>query len=142
MRALDVERQVGVLDDRLGRARDDAHRTARRDVVAVEGDVEVARRVLAAAELAEQLVDAGPEVGAAGVDADDGELRRAGVLLEDLVGDAHHRAPHLVGRQDDCLTCVSAFRHRKNATGTGSRYGSVIHPLSVSQDTVKGRERL
>ena len=51
-------------------------RAARRDVVAVEGDVEVAGREGAAGESCEQLVDALAEEGAAGVDAHDGEVAR------------------------------------------------------------------
>ena len=111
--AVDGERQVGVLDDGLRRAGDDAHRAARGDVVAVEGDVEVAGGVLPAADLAEELVDARAEEGAARVDAHDGELLCAGVLLEDLVSDARDGPRHLLGRQDDGLVGGSGFRHKK-----------------------------
>ncbi len=65
--AVDVEGQVRVLDDRLRRAGDDADSAARRDIVPVGGDVEVALVVGATADLAEQLVDALAEEGAARV---------------------------------------------------------------------------
>ena len=65
--AVDVEAQVRVLDDRLRRAGDDADSAARRHIVPVGGDVEVALVVGATADLAEQLVDALAEEGAARV---------------------------------------------------------------------------
>ena len=52
----------------------DRRAAAQRDVVAVEGDVEVAERHLEVMELGEQLPQPGGEHGAAGVDADEGEL--------------------------------------------------------------------
>ena len=79
-----------------GRAR------AQRHVVAVEGDVDVAERDLVADQLGDQLAQARGERGAAAMDADDGELLR-GVLLDDLVRDAHERAPHVVAVEDDLL---------------------------------------
>jgi hypothetical protein len=47
---------------------------AQRDVVAVEGDVDVAERDVLTDELGRQLPQAGGERGAAPVDADDREL--------------------------------------------------------------------
>ena len=61
----EVEVDVGGVDDRLRGGRLGA------DVVAVEGDVDVADRQLGAGQLAEQGVQAAGEQGAAGVDADD-----------------------------------------------------------------------
>ena len=93
---------------------------------------------VAAADLAEQLVDARAEEGAARVDADDGELLVAGVLLEDLVSDARDGARHLLGRQDDDLVGGSGVRHKK-APPCQVRTAA-LHPLSVSRDVVKGRD--
>jgi hypothetical protein len=96
------------------RARDHAHHAAGRDVVAIEGDVEVAQGQLAPADVAEQAVDALAEEGAPRVDADDGELLLLlRVLLDDLVGDARQGASHLVGREDHSLGIRSRFRHKK-----------------------------
>ena len=73
--------------------------------------------VLLPAHLAEELVDARPEIGAARMDADDGERPPAGILLEDLVSDARDGARHLLGRQDDDLVLRSGSGHKKRATG-------------------------
>ena len=63
------------------------------DVVAVEGDVEVAERDLGAAELADQGVQAAADDGAARVDADQRQAVRVLILLDDLVGDTDKRPP-------------------------------------------------
>ena len=73
------------------------------DVVAVEGDVEVADRHLGAGQLAEQGVQAAGQQGAAGVDADDRQALGLGVLLGDLVGDPPQRSPQVVVLEHDLL---------------------------------------
>ena len=93
----EVEVDVGGVDDRLRGGRLGA------DVVAVEGDVEVADRQLGAGQLAEQGVQAAGEEGAAGVDADDRETLGLGVLLGDLVGDPPQRSPQVVVLEHDLL---------------------------------------
>jgi len=83
------------VDDRLG------VRSTVGDVVAVEGDVDVAERELGRDQLLEMGVEAAGEDRAAGVDSDDRDGGAAvigivvaggpGVLLDDLVRDAHQR---------------------------------------------------
>ena len=94
----EVEVDVGGVDDRLRGGRLGA------DVVAVEGDVEVADRQLGPGQLAEEDVQAAGEHGAAGVDADDREPLGIRVLLGDLVGDPPQRSPQIVVLQHDLLT--------------------------------------
>ena len=72
------------------------------DVVAVEGDVDVAERNVLVDELVDQLVQAGGEDGSAAVDPDDGDVVAAGAL-DDLVGDADERAPHVLLVEDRLL---------------------------------------
>ena len=95
--ALEVEVEVRGVDDRCRAGLAAVH------VVAVEGDIDVAQRDLGAAELADQRVQAARQQGAAGVDADQGELLAAGVLLDDLVRDPHQRAAQVVSVEDDLL---------------------------------------
>ena len=73
------------------------------DVVAVEGDVDVADRQLDRGQLAEQGVEAAGEEGAAGVDADDRQTLGIGVLLGDLVGDPLQRSPQVIALEHDLL---------------------------------------
>ncbi len=98
------------------------------DVVAVEGDVEVPERNLGAGQLADERVQAGREHRTAGVDPDQPQASSASpfrlrpvagmasasipfairgslsrVLLDDLVSDAHQRAPHVVTVEHDPL---------------------------------------
>ncbi len=63
------------------------------DVVAIEGDVDVADRQLRAGQLTEEDVQAAGEDRSASVDADDGETGGLRVLLGDLVGDSPQRSP-------------------------------------------------
>ena len=93
----EVEVDVGGVDDRLRRRRLGA------DVVAVEGDVDVADRHLGAGQLADQGVQAAGDQRAASVDADDREAVRRGVLLGDLVGDPPQRPPQVVVLEHDLL---------------------------------------
>ncbi len=98
MRSLGVELDVRGVDDRL------AGRVLGGDVVAVEGDVEVADRRLGAGQLGQERVQAAGENGAAGVDADDRETLGIGVLLGDLMGDPSQGSPQVIVLQHDLLT--------------------------------------
>ena len=80
---------------------------AGREVVAVERDVDVAERDLLVQQVADELVQAGGEVRAAAVDAHEGD-GSAGVLLDDLVRDAHERPADVVLVEDD-LAFVMRF---------------------------------
>ena len=73
-----------------------------RQVVAVERDVDVAERDLGVEQVADEPVQARGEMGAAAVDADEGD-GPAAVLLDDLVRDAHERAADVVLVEDDLL---------------------------------------
>ncbi len=75
----------------------------RADVVAVEGDVDVADRDGGVGELAEDRVQAAGEQGAPSVDADDRQSVRLRVLLGDLVGDPPQRPPQVVALEHDLL---------------------------------------
>ena len=77
-------------------------RWAQAQVVAVEGDVDVAERDGLVGELGDERVEPGGEHRAAAVDADDGEVL-AGGSLDDLVSDAHERAPDVLAVEDDLL---------------------------------------
>ena len=94
-----VEREVelrGVDGRRLGAAA---------EVVAVEGDVELAERDVGLQQVGQQLVQPPGEERAATVDAHDGEAVVLGVLLDDLVRDAHERSAHVVPVEDDLRRC-------------------------------------
>ena len=90
-----LEVQVRRVDDRLGAG------VAARDVVAVEGDVQVAERDFGAGELPDQRVEAASKGRAAGVDADEGERVATWILLDDLVRDTYERAAQIVAVEDD-----------------------------------------
>ena len=111
MQLAEVEVDVGGVDDRL--------RGGRRgvNVVAVEGDVEVADRQLGPGQLAEEGVEAAGEERAAGVDADQGEIPGIGVLLGDLVGDPPQRSPQIVVLEHDLLTHSSLLPSWPHGTG-------------------------
>ena len=100
---LEVEVEMRGVDDGLGAG------LARLEVVAVEGDVEVAERHLRAAQLADQGVKAGGQDGAAGVDPDQRDTLIAGVLLDDLVRDPHQGAAQIVAVEDDLLAHTRPF---------------------------------
>src|SRR5262249_10871056 len=68
----------------------------RLDVVAVEGDVDVAERNLGPEVLADQGVEAVGDQRAAGVDPDQRQALGIGVLFGDLMGDAHKGSPQLI----------------------------------------------
>ena len=96
---LDREVDVRGVHHRLGAGAADA------DVVAVEGDVHVAERDRLADELGHQVAQARGQQGAAAVDAHDRDRLAAG-LLDDLVCDAHQRAPHVLAVEDDLSLTV------------------------------------
>ena len=99
----EVEVDVGGVDDGLRGGGLGA------DVVAVEGDVEVADRQLRPGQLAQEDVEAAGQDGAAGVDADDRQTIRIGILLGDLVGDPPQRSPQIVVLQHDLLVHFGCF---------------------------------
>ena len=78
-------------------------RLAALDVVAVEGDVEVAERNVRAGELTDQRMQAAADDGTARVDPDQRGPIRLLVLLDDLVGDPDQRPPEIVVIEHDLL---------------------------------------
>jgi hypothetical protein len=70
------------------------------DVVAMEGDVELAERDLGAGELADPPAQPLRERHAAGVDADQRDPRQIGVALDDLVRDPDERPLDRLGIED------------------------------------------
>ena len=80
----------------------------RGDVVPVEGDVDVTERDRLADELGDQVTNALCEECAAPMDPDDREPGSAR-LLDDLVRDAHERAPHVLGVEDDLVAHFGSF---------------------------------
>ena len=93
--AVDAEVQpAGVHDRRLG---------ARADVVAVEGDVELAQRDVVLEQIAQQALQALGEDRPATVDAHEGDAVSGIVVLHDLVRDSHERTAHVVPVEDDLL---------------------------------------
>ena len=105
----------------------DLGRLARGEVVAVEGDVDLARGQLRLDEVGDQPVQPRGEVGAAAVDADERDLP-VGVLLDDLVGDPHERPPHVVLVEDDLLL---AHLPRSFLASRGRVKGTAEEPSSV-----------
>src|SRR5690606_19818332 len=87
-----VEVHLGALDDRL--------QGDLREVVPVEGDVELAERRAAAPVLLDETCEAFGEWHAARVDADHGEVIGALVALDDLVGDPLQGPVDVGGRHD------------------------------------------
>jgi hypothetical protein len=67
------------------------------DVVAVKGDVELAKRDLGRAQLLDALAQPLRERDATRVDPDERELREVGVALDDLVRDARQRLRDRLG---------------------------------------------
>ena len=110
---VEVEVEVRGVDDRLRAG------LAAVEVVAVEGDVEVAERDLGAGQLADQGVQPAGEHRAAGVDPDQRQRLRAGVLLDDLVRDPHERAAQIVAVEDDLLGLVPSYAPLPGLSGPG-----------------------
>ena len=73
------------------------------DVVAIEGDVEIAEGHVGAGELADQGMQAATDHRSARVDADQRQPIRLLVLLDDLVGDTDQRPPQIVVIEHDLL---------------------------------------
>ncbi len=115
MRPLEVEVEVRGVDDRRVDGR------AGLDVVAVEGDVDVAERDRVTRELADEGVKAAGDDRSASVDADDRECL-GGVLLDDLVRNPHQRAAQIITVEYDLFRFV------------------LTRPFLVSQDLVKGTD--
>ena len=88
---VDLERHVRALDER---------RVAEPRVVAVELDVERADGDVRALVLRDRRGEPPCEGNAAALDADEHEPGRAGLLLDDLVGDADHRPADLIRGHD------------------------------------------
>jgi hypothetical protein len=84
------------------------------DVVAVEGDVELAERDLGAGQLLDAAAQALGERDAARVDADEGDALEIGVPLDDLVRDPRQRSLDRLGIEDSLgfrgLRAQSALR--------------------------------
>ena len=112
---LEPERQVRGVHRRVDRAGG--------DVVAVEGDVDVAERDLGVEQVAHQPVQAGGEMRAAAVDADERD-GLAGVLLDDLVRDAHERPADVVLVEDDLGVVHSHVPSWPRGTGLKGRGGT------------------
>src|SRR5207237_10757011 len=89
---VDGKVEVGRVDDGSGRPD--------REVVAIEGDVDVPERDLRLEQLAGQRVQAPGQDGSPPMDADDRD-RPVGVLLDDLVRDPHQCAAHVIVVEDD-----------------------------------------
>ena len=102
------------------------------DVVAVEGDVELAERDLGAGELADPPAQALRERHAARVDADERDPRQVGVALDDLVRDPGERLLDRLGIEDG-LRC-RGVRAQRRAQGWSLTFDS----FSASRDRVKG----
>src|SRR5262249_4994447 len=75
-------------------------RRAVREVVAIEGDVDVPERDILVEQVADELVQSCGEVRAAAVDAHEGD-RAPAVLLYHLMRDAHERATDVVLVEDN-----------------------------------------
>jgi hypothetical protein len=99
--ALEREVELGRADERLSAPRRLAG--AHLDVVAVEGDVQVAERELMAAELGDPAPDSLRERNTAGLDADECDALELGIPLDDLVGDSRERALDRLGVEEDLL---------------------------------------
>ena len=97
---LEPERQVRGVHDRAGVG------AAGGEVVAVEGDVDLAVGDLRVEQVAHEPVQARGEMGAAAVDPHQRDVPVA-VLLDDLVRDADERAADVVLVEDDLLVVHS-----------------------------------
>ncbi len=104
--AVEVEGQVRALDDGL--------LGDQREVVAVEGDVECADGDAHALVFLDRVSDPPRERYAAPLDADEGQVLRTRLLLDDLVGDPDDSSPDLIVRHD------LAVGHRMTLPGTGA----------------------
>ena len=85
------------------------------NVVTVGADVKDAERNLRPAEAAHVVRERAGERGAAGVNADNHQVLKGSVALDDLVGDPGQRPPHVVGGHDRLP------RHKSNLLPAGKR---------------------
>ena len=109
--ALELEVELRVADDRLAAARRLA--VADVDVVAVEGDVELAEVELEAGALGDQAAEPLGERHAARVDADERDGVEVVVALDDLVRDPRERAlDRLAVEQDPPVRRHGMLMHR------------------------------
>src|SRR5262245_56444748 len=101
------------------------------DVVAVEGDVELAERDLGPAQLVDAPAEPLGERHSACVDADERDPREVGVPLDDLVRDPRQRLPDRIGVED-----------RASCRGFGGygplRANLTFDSFAASRDRVKG----
>jgi hypothetical protein len=102
------------------------------DVVAVEGDVELAERDLRAGELGDAAAEPLRERDAARVDADEGDPVELRIALDDLVRDPRQRALDRLGVEDSL-----GFRGLRAAQGT-LRALLTFYSFPASRDRVKG----
>ena len=95
------------------------------EVVAVEGDVDVAERDLAVEQLVDQALRRPASTAPRRWMPDQGDLA-LGVLLDDLVRDAHERAAHVVAVEDDLWDAAtrSFLASRDRVKGTDGPDGS------------------
>jgi hypothetical protein len=101
------------------------------DVVAVEGDVELAEGDLRAAQVLDPPAEALRERHAARVDADEGDLGEVGVALHDLVRDPRDRLR-------DRLDVENRRAYRRVRAQKALRAMLTYDSFPASRDRVKG----
>src|SRR5436305_7154448 len=133
--AVECEVELRVADERLRVLRRLA--AADVDVVAVEGDVELAERDFAAREVGDPPAQALGERDAAGMDPDEGDRIEIGVALDDLVRNPGERPVDVVAVEKDRLALGVHNAHARGRSGAGT--GTVIrNSFPASRDRVKG----
>jgi len=132
---VDVERDLGALDDGL--------LGDHREVVAVERDVQRPDRDLDALVLGDRLGDPAGQRHASALDPDQHQPGRAGLLLDDLVGDARDRAADVLGGHDPAPGHGDHLRRRTGLAppsrphgatrphGTGTEIGAIYRDRAV-----------
>ena len=120
------EHHRGVLDGKVDVRGVHDRRAARlpeADVVAVEGDVDVPQRDRLVEKLGHEVPQATGHKSAATVDAHD-RHRLSPVLLDDLMSDAHERAPHVIAVEYDLAHGPSFLASLDRVKGTSARLAS------------------
>ena len=79
------------------------------EIIAVEGNIEIAHGNRCALDARDGFGEAAGQRGTFAEDTDDGEVPNAPILFQDLMGDASPRAPHLIGVHDDGSIKVHEF---------------------------------
>ena len=102
------------------------------DVVAVEGDVQLAERDLGRRQLGDAAAQPLGDRHAARVDADQGDALELGISLDDLVRDPRQRALDVL-----CIEDSLGFGGLRAAQGT-LRALLTFYSFPASQDRVKG----